>query len=204
MGSGDGQQPQFLETFSGATNLTSIPSTLFSQYTTGALGMFAYTFNGCTGLTSIPAELFSNITTEAYGMFRGTFAGCTNLGCETVGCSTGTGYIPSTTFAGLVANGHPTAIYMWLNIFADTKLVTSCPAETVEYITGYEEQWGGKVSCKGNNTIFLQWTIPENEGISGGTDGGESCIYGEPIVLPANPTKRGYTFTGWRVVKEEQ
>ena len=45
------------------------------------------------------------------------------------------------------------------------------------------------------NVVGLTWTDPE-----GGNDvstGGSSCTYDENIVLPATPTRTGYTFTGW-------
>ena len=104
--------------------------------------MFYSTFQFCTGLTSIPATLFSGITTGAERMFYQTFYGCTNI----------TGYIPPSTFAGLIANNHPTANYMWDGTFYNTQLATSCPAGTMQYETGYEgtttaTTWNGKVSC---------------------------------------------------------
>ncbi|MBP5485575.1 MAG: hypothetical protein J6Y07_02610, partial [Alphaproteobacteria bacterium] len=140
----DGAQPRFSYTFYGATNLTSIPDTLFSGYTTGAQTMFYYTFGGCTGLTSIPATLFSSFTSGAFGMFSGTFWNCSNI----------TGYIPPSTFAGLIANGAPKYNNMWGSTFAGTQLVETCPTGTVQYITGYEGTdttnktlWNGKVSC---------------------------------------------------------
>jgi hypothetical protein len=41
--------------------------------------MFEYTFSECTGLTTLPSGLFSSFTTGAEGMFYSTFYGCTNL-----------------------------------------------------------------------------------------------------------------------------
>ena len=156
----------FGSTFNGCTGLQSIPSNLFSNITTGADSMFSSTFNGCTGLQSIPGSLFSNIATSAQYMFSSTFKGCTGLqsipsglfsnittGADYMfqdvfnGCSNLSGYIPSTTFAGLVANGSPTTSYMWGNPFYNTQLVTQCPAGTTQYITKYESNWNSKVSC---------------------------------------------------------
>ena len=172
-----GSHPVFASTFLYATNLTSIPATLFSGYTSGGSYMFqgtfsyctgltsvpetlfdfggnsvsgqdymfASTFYGCTGLTSVPANLFQRVTSSASFMFMGTFYGCTNI----------TGYIPPSTFAGLIANGSPTANNMWSNPFGGTQLVTSCPTGTTQYITGYESAWNGKVSCRPNNSFSL-------------------------------------------------
>ena len=75
----NGQYPKFYHSFSGCTNLTTIPGTLFAGITTGADYMFAFTFYGCTGLTELPENLFSNITTSAAYMFSYTFAQCTGL-----------------------------------------------------------------------------------------------------------------------------
>ena len=136
-----GANNMFYQTFSGCTSLTTIPTGLFSGITTGAGSMFESTFSGCTSLTTIPSNLFSGITTGAVNMFSSTFKGCTNL----------SGYIPPTTFAGLIANGHPTASNMWRDAFYNTQLVTTCPTGTTQYITGYEgsgtSTWNGKVSC---------------------------------------------------------
>ena len=204
LGSENNQAPRFYQTFRGATNLTSIPATLFRGITTGGGGryMFAMTFYGCTGLTSsgLPATLFSDITTGGYSMFNGTFEDCTGLtsipeglfstittgaaymfsgtfwGCTGLtriparlfsgltsvgvymfqflfnGCKNLAGVIPPDTFAGLIANGSPTQNYMWSSAFQSTKLATSCPAGTYQYLTGYEgssdyTSWAGKVSC---------------------------------------------------------
>lgn len=38
---------------------------------------------------------------------------------------------------------------------------------------------------------------------NGSADTTGSCTYGDQIVLPETPTKRGYTFGGWRVVSED-
>ena len=132
--------------------------------------MFHGTFNACTRLTSIPAGLFSGITTGASYMFRSTFNGCSKL----------SGYIPPSTFAGLIANGHPTAENMWYSTFNNTKLATSCPAGTVQFITGYEDYWGGRVSCVDENLVcgageylpthwFQCEQCPENNYCPGGT-----------------------------------
>ena len=134
----NGEQPKFYHTFSFTDNLTVIPSTLFSGYTTGASGMFYATFWYSKGISSIPSNLFANITTGASNTFNKTFYGCTGL----------SGYMPSTLFSGLIANGSPYATGMMGDMFANTGLATECPAGTTQYITGYEQYWNGKVSCQ--------------------------------------------------------
>ena len=71
-----GKQPKFYKTFYAATNLTSIPETLFSHITGTVTRMFDQTF-GRTGLTSIPGNLFSfggnNVSGQEF-MFNATFA----------------------------------------------------------------------------------------------------------------------------------
>ena len=139
LGTSSNQVPSFASLFDGASNLTSIPSTLFSGLTGSANAkyMFYETFANCTSLTSIPAELFADITTPAGHMFNKTFDGDTNL----------SGFIPSTTFAGLIANNSPTASNMWSNTFGSTQLLTACPVGSVQFQTRYESNWENKVSC---------------------------------------------------------
>jgi len=186
----------FQETFYGCTSLTTIPSNLFSGITTGANHMFSQTFSYCTSLTTIPSNLFSGITTGANYMFSGTFYGCTNL----------SGYIPPSTFAGLIANNHPTATNMWTGTFANTQLLTSCPSGTTQYTTGYESDWAGKVSC--NPTTTLTITLDDgdaNTSVAPGTvyldfgtgwysDAGATTSIS---TLTTVPSKSGYIFNGF-------
>jgi len=136
----------FHHTFEGCTTLTQIPGTLFSGVSGTNNAAFEATFKGCTGITSIPAGLFSGIT-GLYGSwgFQETFANCTSL----------TGYIPSTTFSGLVANGSPSGnnLTIWKDTFLNTQLATTCPTGTTPYSTGYESTWASyagraAVSCQ--------------------------------------------------------
>ena len=95
---------------------------------------------------SIPANLFANITTPAPAMFAGTFFHRDNL----------IGYVPPTLFNGLINNGSPYATDMMTYIFKDTTLATSCePYNKEQYITGYEDYWDSKVSCKTTSTTFI-------------------------------------------------
>ena len=139
--SASGASWAFYKTFSGS-GLTAIPPELFANITVGAGQLFQETFSNCTGLTAIPAGLFSGITAATSSLFNSTFSGCTNL----------SGYIPPTTFAGLIANEHPTATNMWKDTFAGTNVATQCPSGTGQYITGYEgtatNTWNTRVSCE--------------------------------------------------------
>jgi hypothetical protein len=170
----DGAQPRFYYTFNGATNLKSIPNTLFADYTVASTHMFFYTFYGCSGLTLLPQNLFfpnATSVTGAESMFDSTFYNCSGLtslpadlfskittAAQSMfqdtfyNCSNLGGYIPPTMFKGLIDAGHPMAEMMFYNTFRDTELMTSCPTGTTQFITGYEgesnwEDFGGKVSC---------------------------------------------------------
>jgi len=163
----------FYQTFYNCTSLTSIPDDLFVNITGAANDLFSYTFADCTSLTSIPENLFGGITGAAYNMFGNTFKGCTSLtsipeklfsgvtGASNNmfaytfrNCSGLSGYIPASTFSGLIANtNHPSTNNMWLDIFSGTSIATTCPAGTVQYITGYEDYWDGHVSCVDENLV---------------------------------------------------
>ena len=200
-----GASYMFQSTFSYCTGLTSIPPTLFSSFTTGASSMFDSTFSGCTSLTEIPPTLFSSFTSGATSMFYNTFSGCTNI----------SGYIPPSTFAGLIANGSPTASNMWYNTFSNTGLVTSCPSGTVQYITGYEgttngTTWNGKVSCQEctdnyhvDNTgtcVLNTYTVTLNENAPDATPGTTEVTATITQAMPTPitlPTRDFYTFAGY-------
>ena len=161
-----GAESMFSGTFAYCTGLTSLPSGLFQHITTGATSLFESTFEACTNLQNIPGNLFSNLTSGADRMFWGTFArtALTHIP-ENLFSSITTGadymfyamfmndtalngYIPKSTFAGLVTNGSPIVSHMWDSAFYNTNLMTSCPSETIQFITGYESEWGSVVSCE--------------------------------------------------------
>jgi len=100
--------------------------------------MFLGTFIGCTGLTRIPENLFSGVNGAANSMFFYTFVGCNSL----------TGYIPKSTFSGLIDNGSPMADYMWGETFEGTQLTKTCPDGTIPVDTTYKEAWGGYAVCE--------------------------------------------------------
>lgn len=139
-----GQSGMFGSAFQGCTGLVSIPENLFSRITSSANGMFSGTFYSCTGLTSLPQHLFPNITTAADNMFKSMFHGCNHLNG---GGDSTLNFIPPTLFEGLIGNNSPTATSMMTNIFAGASLRTQCPADYYQYTTGYESDWGSKVSC---------------------------------------------------------
>ena len=172
LGNGAGQQPRFSGTFASTqitsipaglfrgvtgaadamfestfygTRITSIPENLFSGITDAAEYMFCNTFSG-TKITSIPAGLFSGITDAANRMFESTFFGCSNL----------TGYIPESTFAGLIQNNSPDNTNFMTNIFNNsTGLATACPQNTTEVSTPYKSAYwstgnGNAVMCRPN------------------------------------------------------
>lgn len=107
-----GRQPRFGQLFFGASNLTNVPDTLFSNYTTAASLMFRHAFNSCSSLKTIPAGLFSSITTGTAQLFESTFNDCKNL--ET---------IPENLFSG-IKNG---AYGMFFYTFSGCKKLTSIP-----------------------------------------------------------------------------
>ena len=129
-----------------------------------------YSFVARSNIKTIPENLFANVIYVYNLLFARTFSGCSNL----------SGYIPASTFAGLIANGSPTVTDMWRETFDNTQLATSCPAGTVRFITGYEEYWNGKVSCVDESLVCgvgeylpAHWyeckTCPENHYCAGGT-----------------------------------
>ena len=129
----------------GDTQITSIPAGLFSGITGAADSMFSGTFYG-TQITSIPENLFRGVTGAADWMFSGTFESCPNL----------TGYIPESTFAGLIQNNSPDASDFMSYIFgASTGLATTCPDGTTEVSTPYKSAYwstgnGNAVMCRPN------------------------------------------------------
>jgi hypothetical protein len=113
------------------TPITSIPAGLFSGVTGAADYMFNSTFD-YTKITSIPAGLFSGITDAAYRMFDGTFYNCSNL----------TGYIPKSTFAGLIQNNSPDANNFMSGIFGGASgMATTCPQNMTEVSTPYKSTY---------------------------------------------------------------
>ena len=213
---GANSYPKFIETFHGATNLTTVPATLFQGITVAKTDMFWLTFWE-SGLTSIPAGLFSNITGSAEELFRETFADCTSLTSIPAGlfaginssatnmfyatfdgCSSLSGTIPATAFSGLINNGHPTATNMWKYTFDGTSLATTCSSGT-QYLTGYEgtdttnyTKWNGKVAC--GDTVTL------NKNASAATAGTATIGAVNGLVMSpiaSLPTRAGYVFDGY-------
>ena len=195
----DGVQNMFNSTFDGCTNLASIPTGLFADLDTGAADMFANTFHSCTSITSIPSNMFGNISTGAQSMFYGTFSGCTNITAIPAdlfskittaadymfsdtfsGATRLAGYIPPTTFAGLIAHNNPTATNMWQGTFASTSIATSCDSFTDmrQYITNYETYWNGKVSCEDLPNKCKGATYHDENNVNADANGCVACPSG--------------------------
>ncbi|MBR4806216.1 MAG: InlB B-repeat-containing protein, partial [Alphaproteobacteria bacterium] len=173
LGGTNDKMPMFFGTFKQCRSLTSIPAGLFSGVTGTRTSMFRETFDRCSSLVDVPESLFSGITGLGKdSLFRSTFnetamtaipenlfAGVTSSGNNMFrylfgNVSTLSGYIPPSTFAGLIANGSPTTDNMWDSSFLGTSLATSCEnfPNTEQYTTHYEgtgkRTWDGKVSCQ--------------------------------------------------------
>ena len=165
----------FYFTFNGCSSLDKIPDGLFSHITGSATRAFDRTFAGCSALTYIPSDLFAGIRETADNMFNGTFKECTSLTRLPSGLFRNiggdiatnafyqtfykdtnlTGYVPTDLFQTLVDDGignqyaqnYPTGNGPMAMIFSDTALATQCPVGMYQYITGFESDWNGKVSC---------------------------------------------------------
>ena len=120
----DGSQPLFKNSFLDASNITSIPSKLFTGISGApAEQMFESTFSGCSGLTSIPSKLFAGISgAPASYMFSNTFLYCSGLTS-----------IPAGLFAGI--SGAP-ASNMFYRTFSDCSGLTSIPENLFGNISG--------------------------------------------------------------------
>lgn len=214
LGTSNSLQPQFIYTFMN-TPITSIPENLFNGVTGHRASMFSYTFYG-TQITQIPSDLFDGVSGCEDAMFNSTFRECTNLisipenlfsgvtcaynymfGRLFNGCSNLQGYIPASTFSGLVTAGHPTASNFWYEAFSGTQLVTSCPPLTTQYITGYEGFWNGKVACQGS-PFTVTYSCGSGTGTAPTTN--INANYGSAFT-PALTTcaKTGYHFAGWMI-----
>ncbi|MBQ6736066.1 MAG: hypothetical protein IJQ90_01095 [Alphaproteobacteria bacterium] len=187
--------PRFRDTFSGCTNLTEIPSTLFSGVTGAATSRFYRTFYGCTSLQSIPAGLFDGINAQQTNMFYQTFYNCSGL----------TGYIP----AGLFDKITSYASNMMYQIFYGTGLDTSCSGTTVQYTTIFDGYWNGRVSCVEpyiteivlNDADATTASNPTTVYLKYGTGWYSDSNATTPIsALSTNPTKTGYIFDGYWTV----
>lgn len=160
----------FCYAFLNCKFLESIPENLFRNITGGKGSVFEATFHSCTSLKTIPKNLFADITSANNLFFYRTFSYCSGL----------QGYIPPSLFAGLIKKDSPDSLKFMTQIFSNTNLTTSCPAGTVQFMTGYEDYWNGKVSCVDENLVCSKGeylpahryqceTCPENNYCVGGT-----------------------------------
>ena len=103
------------------------------------------------------------------------------------------------------------------NTFYGTKLVTTCPANMVQYVTNWEGSttWNGKISCVCadgyhmdtgtcvGNTITITWNGASQADIDANNAG--SAVYGGNINTPRAATPiPGKRFTGWTFEKPVQ
>lgn len=121
LGSTNGRQPRFYRTFDGATNLTSVSSTLFSGVTGAETKMFSHTFKNCSKLANIPNGLFDGVSGNATEMFHGTFLGCSKISS-----------IPSGLFAGVSGS----ATGMFQATFQGCSKITAIPSGLFNGVTG--------------------------------------------------------------------
>ena len=154
---------------------------------------FYRTFYGCTNLVgTIPDNLFSGVTGTATYMFYQTFYNCSGL----------TGYIPAGMFDKITTYSSN----MMTGTFQNSGLDTTCSGTTVQYITGFESYWNGKVSCtepfvtpvvlddQSATTGASPTTVYVKYGMGWYADSGATI----PIsALTTNPTKTDYDFDGY-------
>ena len=130
--------PYMFERTFAHTPITNIPDDLFVNISgTPANGMFASTFEACSSLSGqIPGTLFSGIKgTPANSMFASTFYNATGL----------SSYIPPELFKDIDATDFQPG--QMKNVFLGTDIVTQCPENMMQYITGFEADFDSKVSC---------------------------------------------------------
>ena len=136
---GAASEAMFRSTFEGCSGLTgTLPDGMFADITGGdAKYLFYNTFYKCSGLQgSIPSNMFAGISGNfTSSMFAGTFRSCSGL----------TGYIPYNLFANINASSYRSG--MLKQIFEGTGLDTSCPVNTYQFITGFEDDFSSKVAC---------------------------------------------------------
>jgi len=141
----------FYGTFQGCGGLTgTIPKNLFAGISGApASNMYRELFYGCKNLTgTIPSRLFGNLVGPAQGwMFLRTFSGCSKI----------VGYIPPALFNGITG----TSTSMFSQTFNGSGIYTECPCGTHQYITGFESDWDGRVSCEVGTKDNEHW----NDGV---------------------------------------
>lgn len=144
---------------------------------------FYRTFYNCAKLTSVPENLFRNISDAYNYTFYQTFYGCSGL----------KGFIPPSTFGGLIQNGHPYGTQMMASIFSNaTNMDTSCKSPHRTYTTGYESYWNSRVSCATEYQITYE--------LDGGTNyAGAPTTFWDDSTATINgiPAKPNNVFIGW-------
>ncbi|MBO4480273.1 MAG: InlB B-repeat-containing protein, partial [Alphaproteobacteria bacterium] len=121
LGSATNQIPKFTRIFDGATNLTSVSSTLFNGATGAIPRMFMGAFKNCSSLTEIPSGLFDGVSGAAYSMFGSTFEGCSSLTS-----------IPSGLFDGVTG----AAEKLFVDTFYNCTNLTTIPSGLFRNVSG--------------------------------------------------------------------
>jgi hypothetical protein len=146
--------PRFYRTFDGATNLTSVSSTLFNGVTGSGTRMFGSTFNNCSKLTAIPTGLFSGVSGSANGMFSNTFKGCSKITTVPSGLFDGVTGAAEALFAdtfngcsklatiptGLFRNVSGGAKYMFSYTFGNCPMLSAIPTGLFNGVTVAAEE----------------------------------------------------------------
>ncbi|MBQ3016212.1 MAG: InlB B-repeat-containing protein [Clostridia bacterium] len=123
--------------------------------------------------------------------------------------------------------GHTTLYAKWENVYPIVYLISNIDSTTTELIVNFNtaiadlditapegyvfggcfkdvnlvDPYEGTETISGNITVFVKW-VPKKYTVSFNTLGGsavesQSISHGELAVMPATPTKAGYTFEGW-------
>ena len=144
----------FSGTFWRCYALETVPSGLFGNISGTATDLFNFTFRECTSLKSVPYDLFSGVTGISNRIFVGAFQSDSNLNTFVYPDGTTTDYVPAqlfgsvsgTNYSSYTVGGNSNAAMK--DVFnGATKIATSCPSSTTQNITGFEDDWNGRVSC---------------------------------------------------------
>ena len=120
------------------TSIQTIPEDLFIKIDGApAQNMFVSTFEGCKDLSGqVPGGLFQNIKGDPVdGMFTRTFYRASGL----------SSWIPPQLFKDINATEFKPG--QMSDVFLGTGILEQCPADMVQYITGFEADFDSKVSC---------------------------------------------------------
>lgn len=212
----DGQQT-FSDTYTGSIQSTN--SWPFGTYFTDSLNKIhgisgnlyslrlydnnVMVFDGIPARRNSDSELgvYDTVTNTFFtNLDTGTFVAGPDINTYTYGIGTTIDFVPTrdnSTFVGWCADANLTSCA------ATQTISTTATGDKTFYAkwscnTGYAAN-ANNSACNAN-TINLTW-----QDASGDTHATNSCSYGGTLTTPTTaPTRRGYTFTGWRVVTPSQ